>query len=284
MEYRRSPHDEQIRERRRKKQKTRSIVIFSQFVLIIILAISLIVVGVKYSDLKKETDQSFDSSVTSGYTDNSSDQMTDEQLAMIAETEQWYLMLVNPDKSVTKEFIDSIELETIERAYRGTKESSKYLDKRVVEHFEAMCKAAEGDGIALWACSAFRDYDYQKGLYDNKVTRLMNSGMDEATAKVEAGKVVALPGTSEHHLGLAVDIISVEESFENTKEFRWLQENAADYGFVMRYAKDKQDITKIIYEPWHYRYVGVEHAKEINSLGMCLEEYIDYLKSGGTVK
>ena len=79
----------------------------------------------------------------------------------------------------------------------------------------------------------------------------------------------------------AVDIISVEESFEDTAEFAWLQENAEDFGFIMRYAKDKQDITKIIYEPWHYRYVGVEHAKAINDLGMCLEEYIEYLKSGG---
>lgn len=284
MEYRRSPHDEQLRERRRKKQKMRTTVIFVQFIVILILAVSLIVVCAKYNNLKNETDKFNDSSVASGYTDTDENGgMTEEQLLMVAETEKWYMMLVNPDNSVTKEFIDSVELKTITKAYRGTKESAKYLDKRVVEHYEAMCKAAADDGISLWACSAYRDYEYQQGLFDNRVTRFKNQGLSESDAKIEAAKVVAIPGTSEHHLGLAVDIISVEESFENTKEFRWLQENAADYGFIMRYPKDKQDITKIIYEPWHYRYVGVEHAKAINELGFCLEEYIEYLKNGGTV-
>ncbi len=281
MEYRRSPHDEQLRERRRKKQKMRTTVIFVQFVIILILAVSLIVVCAKYNNLKNETDKFNDSSVASSYTDNESGSLTDEQLSMIAETEKWYMMLVNPDNSVSKEFIDSVELKTIAKAYRGTKESAKYLDTRVIEHYEAMCKAASDDGIALWACSAYRDYEYQQGLFNNRVARFKNQGLSDSEAKVEAAKVVAIPGTSEHHLGLAVDIISVEESFENTKEFRWLQENAADYGFIMRYPKDKQDITKIIYEPWHYRYVGVEHAKAINELGYCLEEYIEYLKRGG---
>ncbi len=282
MEYRRSPHDDQLRERRRKKQKLRTTVIFVQFVLILILAVSLIVVCAKYNNLKNETDKFNDSSVASGYTDSGeSTGLTQEQLLMVAETEKWYMMLVNTDNSVTKDFIDSVELKTIASAYRGTKESAKYLDFRVVEQYEAMCKAASDDGIALWACSAYRDYEYQQGLFNNRVIRFKNQGLSEADAKVEAAKVVAIPGTSEHHLGLAVDIISVEESFENTKEFRWLQENAADFGFIMRYPKDKQNITKIIYEPWHYRYVGVEHAKAINELGMCLEEYIEYLKRGG---
>ena len=102
-------------------------------------------------------------------------------------------------------------------------------------------------------------------------------GMSEEEAKKEAATRVAIPGTSEHHLGLAVDINSVETSFENTKAFKWLQKNAENYGFVLRYPKDKKAITKIIYEPWHYRYVGVEHAKEMNRLGLCLEEYIDLL-------
>ena len=282
MEYRRSPHDEQLRERRRKKQKLRTTVIFVQFVVILILAVTLIVVCAKYNNLKNEADRFNDSSVASGFTESDkSSSLTEEQLLMIAETEKWYMMLVNPDNSVTKEFIDSVELKTITKAYRGDKESAKYLDKRVVEHYEAMCKAASDDGIDLWACSAYRDYEYQQGLFNNRVTRFKNAGLSETEAKTEAAKVVAIPGTSEHHLGLAVDIISVEESFEDTKEFRWLQENAADYGFIMRYPKDKQDITKIIYEPWHYRYVGVEHAKAINELGMCLEEYIEYLKCGG---
>ena len=82
------------------------------------------------------------------------------------------------------------------------------------------------------------------------------------------------PGSSEHNLGYAMDIVCVEEWFENTEEFRWLTENAADYGFIMRYPKDKQDITKVIYEPWHWRYVGVEAAKEMKEKNLTLEEYL----------
>lgn len=282
MENRRSPHDEQLRARRRQKQKIRTWIIIIEFAVILILAVSLIIVGTNYNDLKKETDQSQDSSVTSGFT---ASEYTDEQLAFIAEADQWYLKLVNYENSISKEFIDSIETKTIMKAYRGTKDSAKYLDSRVVEHYEAMCKAATADGYNLWAASAFRTYEYQENNYNKKVNSLMNSeGLSEDDAKAKAATIVAIPGTSEHNLGLAVDIISVEESFENTEEFRWLQENAAQYGFVMRYPKDKQDITKVIYEPWHYRYVGVEHAKRMNELGLCLEEYIVYLKNGGIQK
>ena len=112
-------------------------------------------------------------------------------------------------------------------------------------------------------------------------TKYLEAPFNEA--KKVAATIVAVPGTSEHHIGLAVDFNSVEESFENTKAFRWLQENAEDYGFVMRYPKDKKSITKIIYEPWHYRYVGVEHAKAMNDLGLCMEEYLEYLENGGVL-
>ena len=128
--------------------------------------------------------------------------------------------------------------------------------------------------------SSYRTYSYQNTLYNNRVQRFINQGYNEADAKATAATIVAVPGSSEHHMGLAVDINEVEEKFENTNAFKWLQENAADYGFIMRYPKDKQNITKIIYEPWHYRYVGVEHAKNMNQLDMCLEEYIEYIKNG----
>ncbi len=268
------------RARRRKARQLRRLVIIIQFVVIIILAISLIVVSTKYNNLKSQTDLQNSGSVNS----NSTSSYTDEQLGMMAEAHKWYLKLVNPDNSISKEFIDSVELKIIAEAYRGTKESAKYLDKRVVEYYESMCKAATKDGFDLWAVSAFRTYEYQEQNYNRKVNELKRTGKSEEVAKSEAAKVVAIPGTSEHNLGLAVDILSVDESFENTAEFRWLQQNAANYGFILRYPKDKQSITKIIYEPWHYRYVGVEHAKEINRLGMCLEEYIEYLQNGGIVK
>lgn len=195
-----------------------------------------------------------------------------------SETEQWYMVLANPDNEVSKEYISAVNKATINKSFTDGKESSKYLDSRVVEAYEAMCKAAKKDGISLKAVSAYRTYAYQENLYNKRVKRFMNEqGMSEEEAKKEAATRVAIPGTSEHHLGLAVDINSVETSFENTKAFKWLQKNAENYGFVLRYPKDKKAITKIIYEPWHYRYVGVEHAKEMNRLGLCLEEYIDLL-------
>ena len=116
-------------------------------------------------------------------------------------------------------------------------------------------------------------------LFNNQVTkqRAIHRELSEEEIKNLAGTISAYRGTSEHEVGLAVDFNSVEESFENTAEFQWLKTNAADYGFVLRYAKEKQDITGVIYEPWHYRYVGEKHAKKINELGYCLEEYIEYL-------
>jgi D-alanyl-D-alanine carboxypeptidase len=107
----------------------------------------------------------------------------------------------------------------------------------------------------------------------------MNQGMDKVTATKEAAKIILPPGTSEHNLGLAMDIISLEQSFENTKAFRWLSAHAQDYGFILRYPKDKEAITEIIYEPWHWRYVGIENAKKIKASGMCLEEYLGKVPS-----
>lgn len=87
------------------------------------------------------------------------------------------------------------------------------------------------------------------------------------------------PGASDHNLGLAVDFNNVDNDFENSKAYKWLSENAEDYGFILRYPKDKVSITGIEYESWHWRYVGKEHAKKMNELDMCLEEYVDYLKN-----
>lgn len=293
---------ERRREERRKRAKRKNLIILVETFIIFVLTIALILVSIGYFDLKNNTVPSDDttsdvsgtdnndgtqsgSSDVTNSSDSASSDPTDEQLAMMAEVDKWYLKLVNPDVSVSKDFISSVERSTIREKYTSGAESSKYLDKRIVEPFEQMCKAAADDGVTLISVSAYRSYNYQNTLYKNRVERCKREeGLDEEAAKKKAATIVAVPGTSEHHLGLAVDINSVETSFENTAAFRWLQKHAADYGFIMRYAKDKQAITKIIYEPWHYRYVGVEHAKAMNELGMCMEEYIEYLKSGGVKK
>lgn len=97
--------------------------------------------------------------------------------------------------------------------------------------------------------------------------------MDSSEAEAVAANSIARPGSSEHSTGLAIDFNGVSEEFDTTPEYRWLMKHAADYGFILRYAEEKESITGIRFEPWHFRYVGSEHAREINRLGLCLEEY-----------
>ena len=160
-----------------------------------------------------------------------------------------------------------------------TLSDGRRVDSRCYEAFEEMMAACRDAGYAPFLCSAYRTQETQQSLYDNKVQRLMNSGMGEEEAKVEAAKAVAIPGTSEHQLGLAVDIVDesyqlLDEAQEQTPVQQWLMAHCQEYGFILRYPTDKSDITGIGYEPWHYRYVGREAAAEIMSRGICLEEYL----------
>ena len=116
-------------------------------------------------------------------------------------------------------------------------------------------------------------------LYENQVKRELNAGLSQAEAEDKAATVVTRPGRSEHNTGFSADFNIAEDSFESTPMFTWMQENAAEYGFVLRFPKDKQDITVIIYESWHYRFVGINNAKEMKRLNMCLEEYVEYVNS-----
>ncbi len=151
------------------------------------------------------------------------------------------------------------------------------IDERVYDDLIAMIKAAESDGVYLRYVSAYRPYSSQERLYKNKVQQYLNQGYSQKAAEDKASTIVAIPGTSDHSLGLAVDFNYLEQKYENEKELVWLKNNAEKYGFVMRYAKDKEKYTGVIYEPWHYRYVGKEHAEIMNEKNMCLEEYVKYL-------
>ena len=144
----------------------------------------------------------------------------------------------------------------------------------------ADCKKATGGGVIVR--SAYRSMDDQEYLYSNKVQYFINQGMSRAEAEVKAATVVAIPGTSEHQLGLAVDLTDasydkLNEQQENMPVQKWLMEHCWEYGFILRYPNEKTDVTGIIYEPWHYRYVGVELALEIRDSGLCLEEYLEQL-------
>lgn len=161
---------------------------------------------------------------------------------------------------------------------------NKTLQTVACDAFLSMQKAAAADGVTVWMQSGYRSVKYQTSLYERKTKYYLDKGCDNATAKEKAAAVVNPPGYSEHNCGLAADLNSPEhtgldEGFEKTAAFRWLCEHAGDYGFILRYPKDAEDKTEIIYEPWHWRYVGVENAAKINASGLCFEEYIETLQS-----
>lgn len=155
----------------------------------------------------------------------------------------------------------------------------KEINSVAYEDLNSMISDAKKDGILLWISSGYRDINLQTKLFNRRTEREKSKDIisNEEAAK-RAAKVVAKPGTSEHNTGLAVDFNGVEDNFYKTKEYKWLMDNAHKYGFIERYQKKWKDCTGIIYEPWHFRYVGREHAPKIKESGLCLEKYVaDYL-------
>ena len=187
------------------------------------------------------------------------------EVVITIDEEKWHLTLVNSGYRIS----DSYSPDLVYVCGSGER-----LDRKVAEHYEKMYNAALEDGVTLTPCSGYRSYETQERNYNRKIDFYVGQGYSYDDAKIKAATIIMPPGSSEHNLGYAMDIVCVDEWFEDTDEFKWLQENAADYGFIMRYPKDKQDITKVIYEPWHWRYVGVETAKELKESGLVLEEYM----------
>ena len=179
------------------------------------------------------------------------------------------LTLVNFENTIPKDWkVDLVQLN-----------NGQSVDRRIYDDLIAMLQAAKSEGLNPLICSSYRTNEKQEQLYQNKVSEYLSQGYSKVEASDKAAFWVARPGTSEHQLGLAVDIVSTKNqrlyrSQENTVEQQWLIQNSWKYGFVLRYPTNKNSITGVGYEPWHYRYVGKEHAKKINELGVCLEEYV----------
>ena len=155
-------------------------------------------------------------------------------------------------------------LEEIDRKYAL---SGMELVKEAKEAFENMAKDAKKEKLNIVAMSTYRSYDYQVSLYNRYAKQ---------DGKEAADKYSGRPGHSEHQTGLAVDVFDNEidyTKFEKTNEFKWMEEHAQEYGFILRFPKDKENETGYIYESWHYRYVGVEAAKYIKENKITLEEY-----------
>ena len=160
---------------------------------------------------------------------------------------------------------------------------NKTLQTEAADAFLAMQAAAAKDGVDVRMQSGYRSVSYQKKLYDNKTQYYRNKGLSEAAAREKAAVIVNPPGCSEHNCGLAADLNSPEHTtldtgFADTAAFRWLCENAEQYGFILRYPKEAESVTGITYEPWHWRYVGAENAALLNQSGLCLEDAVAVLQ------
>ena len=193
-----------------------------------------------------------------------------QQAKQVSRSQQWQLRLVNEKNPLPEGFqVETVPLHTKGQAF----------DSRAADYLEKMLEDGEKEGLSFVICSSYRSVARQKELFRQQVAKQKKKGLPDIKAYEEAKTVVALPGTSEHNLGLAADIVSekyqlLDDQQAQTKEAKWLRENCYKYGFILRYPEDKKDITGIIFEPWHFRYVGLEAATEIMQRGICLEEYL----------
>ena len=148
-------------------------------------------------------------------------------------------------------------------------------DRTAAQALITMFEAAKADGVTGWQISAgYRSVKYQQKLFDRQVAEYQNQGLSVAKAKSAASKLVADPGASEHHTGLAFDITVAGTTFKGTEQQKWLQKHCWDYGFIIRYQEDKEAITGFLAECWHIRYVGVQHSVVMRDKNLCLEEYL----------
>ena len=185
-------------------------------------------------------------------------------------SEKWNLILVNPWNAIPEDY--QVELEELS--------NGQAVDARCYPMLQQMMDDCRGEGLNPVICSSWRSRERQEALIADMEYRLIRAGYPEEDVAVEAAKTVAVPGTSEHELGLALDIVDssypeLETEQENTPVQKWLMKNSWKYGFVLRYPSDKSALTGIIYEPWHYRYVGKEAAKIMYGEDLCLEEYLE---------
>lgn len=267
--------------RKIKRKEIRNMIHTNICIILMILVVLILTIAYKYITYKKEVQASLETSVnveelyntTNREEANIKEEENKKEKDINSTTSDWELLLVNKNHKVPKGY--TVELEEIETVHQ--------VDKRIVEPLKQMLADARKEGLLPLICSSYRTNAKQQKLYNNKVREYERWGCGSEEAKEFASYWVAIPGTGEHETGLAVDIVSkdyqiLDEKQEQTDVQRWLIDNSYKYGFALRYPTDKKEITMINYEPWHYRYVGVDNATYMKEHDMCLEEYIDYLK------
>ena len=178
---------------------------------------------------------------------------------------EWYLIVVNRWNELPENY--SVELIELSNGQK--------VDSRISGYLQEMFDAARTEGVYPVVREGYRTAEEQQEILDDRIQTYINQGYSQSRAERTAKEWVALPGTSEHQLGIAVDINADKSKCTNEDVYAWLAKNAYKYGFILRYPMGKQEITGTSYEPWHYRYVGEEAAREIYERGICLEEYLE---------
>lgn len=201
---------------------------------------------------------------------NPSQSVTQNTTRSKVDRTQWNLILVNKNNTLPDDYNPKVKY----------LQNGHAIDERAYQDLQDMMDDCREAGLDPLICSSYRTMEKQKELFNNKVNQYLNQGYSQEKAEQAAGELVAIPGTSEHQLALALDIVDVsyqilDEKQEDTPVQKWLLKNSWKYGFILRYPSDKSEITGISYEPWHYRYVGKNSAKEIYESGLCLEEYLE---------
>lgn len=260
---------------RRKKRKLRPAAVAVAAV-IICAAAAAIYLTVGRGGVK--TEKTVSSAVSSAQSSQASANSTTESSAV----DTSLLILVNKTHALPTGYTP--QFTTIAAKYYIQSGVDFRMDSRAAPYMVAMLDAARNAGVNIGMVCGYRSNETQAGLFNNKIQRLLSSGVASANVSSEAALAVAPPGYSEHETGLCADLAyngksDLEATFENTPAFTWLSAHAAEYGFILRYPKDKVDVTKYEYEPWHYRFVGVDNAKAIKADGLCLEEYLEKLSA-----
>lgn len=220
------------------------------------------------------TDEVLNESHLSSETDAKEEISEEIVLLSDLDPDDWRLILINKQHPVPDDYSFTL----------GTIQGSMQCDERILDDLFLMLLAAQEDGETLYIASPYRDYNRQTVLFDRKITAYISKGLTYAEAYSVASTQVTAPGASEHQIGLALDIVCnyhtrLNHAFGETNAGIWLVENSYKYGFILRYPEGSGDITGIFYEPWHFRYVGVEAATYIKQNGITLEELTDQLSS-----
>lgn len=252
------------KQNRRKRRKSR-IQIFLDFFMLFCIVIVVLCIGMleNRADISEPDDVNGRTDISEPYTANDGPDISGRNDTEEYE-DSWRLTLVNKWNPLP----EYVSIETVELS------NGEYIDSRIYPYLQKMFDDARMEGIYPIVRSGYRTRQEQEDIYCDRIRKYQAEGMSEEEARTEAELWVAVPGTSEHELGLAVDINADKTRSEGTEVYEWLKNHAHLYGFINRYPWDKTEITGVANEPWHYRYVGEEAASEIYERGICLEEYL----------